>query len=284
MSLVVTGATGHLGRLVVDHLLAAGVPAADVVATGRRVERLDDLAARGVQVAVADLDAPATLEAAFAGAEVLLLVSGSEVGRRVPQHVAAIEAAKAVGVQRVVYTSAPHADTTSLVLAPEHKATEEALRASGLAWTLARNNWYTENYDGTLAQAAATGVVLTSTHGGRVASADRSDYAAGLAALLTGTGHEGRVYELSGDVAWTFDEFAAAASQVLGREVVHQDVTSEEHLAALLAAGLDEGTAGFLVALDAGIAEGGLADASSDLRDLIGRPTTPLVEGLRSLL
>lgn len=283
MSVVVTGATGQLGRLVVDHLLAGGVPAAEIVATGRQVDRLDDLAARGVTVAVADYEQPETLRAAFAGADVLLLVSGSEVGRRVAQHTAAIDAAKVVGVQRVVYTSAPHADTTSLVLAPDHKATEEALQASGLAWTLARDNWYTENYDQTLALAAQTGVVLSSTHGGRVASAPRDDYAAGLAALLTGTGHEGRTYELSGDVAWTFDEFAAAASQVLGREVVHRDVTSEEHLAALTAAGLDEGTAGFLVALDAGIAAGGLADATSDLRDLIGRPTVPLVDALRAM-
>lgn len=283
MSFVVTGATGHLGRLVVDHLLAAGVPAGDVVATGRRLDRLDDLAARGVRVAVADYDEPATLQAAFAGADVLLLVSGSEVGRRIAQHTAAIDAAKAAGVQRVVYTSAPHADTTTLAVAPDHKATEEALQASGLAWTLARDNWYTENYEQTLAQAAQTGVVLTSTHGGRVASAPRDDYAAGLAALLTGSGHEGRTYELSGDVAWTFDEFVAAASQVLGREVVHRDVTSEEHLAALTAAGVDAGTAGFLVALDAGIAAGGLADATSDLHDLIGRPTVPLAEALRAL-
>ncbi|WP_028046019.1 SDR family oxidoreductase [Cellulomonas sp. URHE0023] len=285
MSVVVTGATGHLGRLVVEHLLADGMEADQIVATGRRTEVLEDLAERGVRVAVADFDDPATLTSAFAGADTVLLVSASEAGGRVAQHTRAIEAAREAGVRRVVYTSAPRADTTALVLAPEHKATEEVLRASGLTWTILRNNWYAENYAGTLAQARDTGVILSSTGGGRVGIAPRDDYAAAAAVVVADRSgaHDGRVYELNGDVAVTFDELAEAASVVLGVPVVHKNVSTSEHADVLRAAGLDEGTIGFVVTLDADIARGDLADVTSDLRDLIGRPTTTLVDALRGL-
>lgn len=284
MSVVVTGATGHLGRLIVEGLLDAGVAPAEIVAGGRRTERLADLAERGVRIAELDYDHPDTLAAALAGADTLMLVSGSEVGRRVPQHRAAIDAARAAGVRRVVYTSVPHADASTIVLAPEHKATEELLAASGLVTTILRNNWYTENYLPALQQAAATGQIVGSVGQGRVASASRADFAAGAVAVLTGEGHDGQVYELTGDVAWTHDELAAAAASVLGRDVVYRDVTPDEQRAGLLAAGLDEGTAGFLVTLDQDIAAGTLADATDILRTLIGRPTTPLVDTLRTTL
>ncbi|MBO9553536.1 SDR family oxidoreductase [Cellulomonas sp.] len=284
MSVVVTGATGHLGRLVVEHLLAGGLPADQVTAVGRNADRLAELTSRGVRAVAADYaDGPA-LEAAFAGADSVLLVSGSEVGRRVDQHRQVIDSARAAGVRRVVYTSAPHADTTELVLAPDHKATEELLRASGLAWTILRNNWYTENYVPSVEQARATGTIVTSAGEGRVASAPRTDYAAGAAAVLRGGDHDGRVYELSGDVAWTFDELAAAASEVLGTPVTVQNVSDDEYREILVGAGLDAGTAGFVVALDEGTRRGDLADATADLRTLIGRPTTPLVDALRSAL
>ncbi|MGC5165516.1 SDR family oxidoreductase [Luteimicrobium sp. DT211] len=285
MSIVVTGATGHLGRLAVEGLVAAGTDPSAVVAAGRNPERLATLAAEhGVRTAVIDYADPASLETAFAGADVLLFVSGSEVGQRVAQHTAVVDAAVAAGVGRVVYTSAPHADTSGLVVNPEHKATEEALRASGLTWTFLRNNWYTENYAGTLAQARQTGEVVTSTGDGRVASASRADYAAGAVAVVLGEGHENTVYELSGDVAWTFDDFAVAAAEVLGAPVTHRSVTADEQRELLLGAGLDEGTVGFVVTLDQDIARGDLGDATDDLRTLIGRPTTPLADGLRALL
>lgn len=286
MSYVVTGATGHLGRLVVEALLERGVPADQVVAAGRTVERLGDLAERGVRTAYLDYDDAASLPAALAGAHTLVLVSGTDMGRRVQQHGAAIDAAVAAGVRHVLYTSAPHADTTQLVLAPEHKGTEEVLAAArdahGLRVTVARDNWYTENYEQTFAQAAATGVLLTSAGDGRVASAPRADYAAAIAALATREGDDSSVRELSGDVAWSFDEFAAAASQVLGRPVEHRSVPTAEHVAALVAAGLDEGTAGFVAAMDTGIARGDLAEATDEIRTLTGRPTTPLVDTLRA--
>ena len=281
MSVVVTGATGHLGRLIVEDLLDNGVHADQVVATGRRVERLADLAERGVRVLAADLDDPASLRAAFAGADTVMLVSGSEVGSRARQHGNAIEAARAEGVRRVVYTSATHADTSALVLAPEHKATEELLSASGLVVTVLRNNWYTENYLGSLEQARATGEITAAVGQGRVASASRSDYAAAAGAVLRGAAHDGAVIELGGDAAWTHEELAEALGEVLGRSVTYREVDDAERVAGLLAAGMDDGTAGFLLALDHNIRDGVLGEVTGDLSRIIGRPTTPLVEALR---
>jgi NAD(P)H dehydrogenase (quinone) len=280
--IVVTGATGHLGRLVVDSLLARGVAADDIVAVGRSSEKLADVATTGVRTAIADYSDRASLDAAFAGAGSLVLVSGSEVGQRVRQHTNAIDAAVAAGVSRIVYTSAPHATTSALVLAPEHKATEEYLASADVTSTVLRNNWYTENYAPDVERSAASGVLVSSTGDGRVASATRADYADAVAAVLTTDGHEGAVYELSGDVAWTYTDLAAAIAEISGSPVEWKNVSPEEHLAILTGAGLDEGTAGFVVALDGNIRDGLLAETSGDLARLIGRPTTPLLEGLRA--
>lgn len=280
MTIVVTGATGHLGRLVIDSLLERGVPASSIRATGRDVDRLSPFADRGIETVVADFDRPETLVPAFSGADALLLVSGSEVGKRVDQHRNAIDAAREAGVGRIVYTSAPHATDSDLVLAPEHAETERLLEASGMPVTILRNNWYTENYAGTVDTAEATGEIVGSAGAGRVASASRRDYAEAAAVVLTTPGHEGAVYELSGDASWTFHDLAEAAGSLVGREVRYRDVTPDEHAAILSAAGLDEGTTGFLVALDGNIREGALADTTTTLSDLIGRPTTPLTDGL----
>ncbi|TAJ49824.1 MAG: SDR family oxidoreductase [Herbiconiux sp.] len=282
MTIVVTGATGHLGRLTIDHLLARGVAASDIVAAGRNTERLAELAANGVRTATIDFDEPATLDAAFAGADTVVLVSSSEPGRRAPQHSNAIDAAVRAGVTHFVYTSAPKATTSALVLAPDHKATEEAIAVSGLPATILRNNWYNENYGATFAQAAASGVYAASTGEGRVASAARTDYAEAIAAVVTTEGHIGAVYELSGDTAWNGTEFAAAASDALGREIVFQPLTADEESAALTAAGLDAGTVGFVVALNQNIADGTLAETSGELNRLIGHPTTTLVDYFRT--
>jgi NAD(P)H dehydrogenase (quinone) len=284
MTIVVTGATGHLGRLVVENLLDRGHRADQIVAAGRNTATLADLADRGVRIAAIDFDDPTSLKQAFDGAETVLLVSSNVPGQRVRQHSNAIDAAAAAGVGRLVYTSAPHADTTDLVLAPEHKATEEHLRASGVQFTVLRNGWYTENYLPAIELARSTGTIVASVGDGRVASAPRSDYAAAAAVVLTEPGHEGQVYELSGDQAWTYDELAAATSEVIDREVTYQRVTPEEHLDILRAAGLDEGTAQFLVTLDGDTGRGLLAETSGTLRRLTGRPTTPLFDALRNAL
>jgi NAD(P)H dehydrogenase (quinone) len=283
-SIVVTGATGHLGRLIIEGLLRNGVAPSDIVAGGRKVEKLDDLARRGVVVRTIDYDDPATLASAFAGADTLMLVSASEPGHRVPQHKAAIDAAVAAGITRIVYTSAPDARASALVLAPEHKATEELIEGSGIPTTILRNGWYTENFVGAANEARETGIVAASVGDGRIASASRVDYADAAAAVLVSNDHIGAVYELSGDVAWDYDELAAAISAAIGRDVAYARLTPEDHRAALLAAGLDEGTAGFVTALDGNTRDGLLAGGSGDLARLIGRPTTPLAEGLAAAL
>jgi NAD(P)H dehydrogenase (quinone) len=283
MKLAVTGATGHLGRLVVQDLLKSA-PAQDIVAIVRDAGKAADLTAQGVQVRVAPYEDPAALRAALAGVDRLLLISSSEVGRRVQQHQNVIEAAKAAGVQFIAYTSAPLAATTSLILAPDHKATEELLFTSGMDFAILRNNWYTENYLPQLETARQTGKVVAAAGEGQVASASRADYAAGAAAVLLGSGHAGRIYELGGDYAWTYDELAAAIGEVIGEPVTYEPVDGATLVEIRQGVGLDEGTAGFVAALDANIAAGLLAEVTHDLSQLIGRPTTPLVEGLRAVI
>jgi len=283
MTILVTGATGQLGRLVIDSLLERGAEPSSIVAGVRDLTKASDIAARGVRTAVVDYDRADTIAAALEGVDSVLLISGSEVGRRTAQHQAVIDAAKAAGVGKLVYTSAPKAPTSDLVLAPEHKATEELIAASGIPAVILRNNWYTENYAGDIAQARETGVVAASVGDGRVASASRKDFADAAAVVLLEGGHLGQAYELGGDVAWTYDELAAAIAEVIGSPVEYRALTAEEHAAALESAGFDAGTVGFVTALDAGIRDGALADTDGTLARLIGRPTTPLVEGLRPL-
>ena len=280
MSLIITGATGHLGRLVVDSLLARGIPASDIVATGRSTDKLADLAARGVTVAELDYAKPETVAAVVKAGDTLLLVSGSEPGNRFEHHAAVIDAAKAAGVARIVYTSATNATTSALVLAPDHKATEEYLVASGVPFTILRNGWYTENYAGEVEKGRENGAIVASVGDGRIASASRADYAEAAAVVLTTEGHEGQVYELSGDVSWDFDDLAAAIGGIVGREVVYTRLTPEEHSALLTSFGLDEGTVGFVVGLDGNIRDGLLGETPGVLSRLIGRPTTPMAEGL----
>lgn len=280
MTILVTGATGNLGRLVIESLLERGADPQSVIAGARDVTKAEDL---GVRVARVDYSDPASVRSALEGVDTVLLVSGSEVGQRVAQHKAVIDAAKDAGVAKLVYTSAPKATTSDLVLAPEHKATEELIAASGVPSVILRNNWYTENYAADLARAAETGVLASGAGAGRVASASRKDFAEAAAVVLLDEGHLGQVYELGGDVAWNYDDLAGAIAEISGRDVAYQPLTADEQLAGLRAAGLDEGTAGFVVALDAGIAAGALADTDGTLSRLIGRPTTPLVEGLRAI-
>lgn len=281
MSYVVIGATGHLGTLTIDSLLDRGIAANDIVAAGRNADKLTALAERGVRTRPIDLDDPATLDGLFSPDDTVLLISGNEVGRRVTQHGRAIDAAKSAGVKRIIYTSAPSADATALVLAPEHKATEELIAASGLPATILRNGWYTENYLQAAEQARETGTVLTSVGDGRVASASRRDFAEAAAVALIDDTTTGKTYELSGDESWDQQELADAISRTIGRDVTLENVTSEEHQHLLVAAGLDEGTAGFVVALDANTRDGLLGVTNGELSTLIGRPTTPLIDGLR---
>ncbi len=280
MTILITAAGGQLGRLAIDALLDRGVPASDIVAGARHPEKLADLAARGVRTVELDYDRPETVTAAFDGVDRVLLISSPSPGNRAAQHQSVIDAAKDAGVRQLVYTSAPKATTSELVLAPEHKATEEAIAASGVPATILRNGWYTENYLTALEQARDTGELVASVGDGRVASASRKDYAEAAAAALTSDEHIGRVYELSGDEAWDFGQLADAIGSVIGRKVTFRDVSPDEHLSLLRDAGVPEGGAGFVVALDQNTKAGLLAETSGDLARLIGHPTTPLAEGL----
>jgi len=280
MTTVVTGATGHFGRLAIEALLARGVAPGEIVATGRRIGLVSDLAARGVVVYFASYDDPATLDAAFAGADKLLFVSGSDVGRRMQQHRNVVAAAARAGIRHVAYTSGPHADHSTLPVNPEHKATEELLTASGVPATFLRDNWYSENYLGDLATARQGGEIISATGAGRIASAPRADYAEAAAAVLTQDGHQGKAYELAGDTAWDYDELVAILSRLVGHEVVRRDLTPLQRQAQLEAAGLPPDAADFVTAMDASIAGGALADVTGDLSRLIGRPTVPLATTL----
>jgi NAD(P)H dehydrogenase (quinone) len=273
MSIVITGATGHLGRLVVESLLRRGVPAEQIIATGRRTEALADLAERGVVVRRADFDDETSLREAFAGAEKLLLVSGSEPGGRVKQHGNAIDAAKAAGVQFIAYTSIAHADTSTLLLAAEHRATEELLAAAGVPHALLRNAWYYENYTAQLPVYLEHGIV-GAAGAGKLSAATRADYAEAAAAVLTGDGHEGAVYELGGE-SFTMAELAEVVSAATGQTVTYTDLPLEQYTQVLVGAGLPEPVAAVFADGDRGAAAGELFVESDDLEKLIGRiPTT----------
>ncbi|MBN9177920.1 MAG: SDR family oxidoreductase [Microbacterium sp.] len=284
MTILVTGAGGHLGHLVVDALLARGVAASDIVAGARTIAKLDDLHGRGVRTAHLDYDDPATIAAALEGVDRVLLISASEPGTRYAGHKNVIDAAVQAGVAQFVYTSVSKATSFDWPLGAEHKQTEEALAASGLPTVILRNDWYTENYVGDVQRAAESGVIAASVGDGRVAAASRRDYAEAAAVVLTEDGHIGQVYELAGDASLTYDDLAAAAAEVLGRDVAYVRLTHDEYVAGLQSAGLDAGTAEFVASMDDGIRAGVLADTDGTLSRLIGRPTTPVAEGLRAAL
>jgi NAD(P)H dehydrogenase (quinone) len=281
--IVITGASGQLGRLVIEALLQT-LPASDIVAAVRTPAKISDLAARGVQVRQADYAQPATLDAAFKGADKVLLISSSEVGQRVPQHRAVIDAAQRAGVKLLAYTSLLHADTSPLGLAAEHQETEALLRASGVPHVLLRNGWYTENYAASVPAALAHGVLLGSAGTGRIASAARADYAAAAAAVLTQDGQAGRIYELAGDTAYTLTDLAAEISAQSGKEIAYKDLPETDYKAILLGAGLPEGLAALLADSDTGASKGGLFDDSRQLSRLTGHPTTTMATSIAAAL
>jgi len=281
--LAVTGATGKLGRLVVEQLLQQVEPGR-IVAAVRSPGKAADLAARGVIVREADYSRPETLEPAFQGVERLLLISSSEIGQRLAHHRNVIAAAKAAGVSWLAYTSLLHADTSPLSLAEEHRQTEQAVRESGLAFVILRNGWYTENYEDRVRGAVAQGILVGCSGEGRISSAARADYAAAAVVVLTSDQHNGKVYELAGDEAWTMYDLAAELSLQTGREISYRDVTPQEFAAILTGAGLPEPIAQMLAGWEVAIAQGAVFDDSHTLSSLIGRPTTPLSDVVRSWL
>ena len=282
--IAVTGATGQLGRLVIDALLEK-VPAASVAALVRDPAKAADLAARGVTLRQADYAQPETLFPALEGVDTLLLISSSEVGQRAPQHQAVIDAAAAAGVGLIAYTSILHADSSPLALAEEHRATEAALAASGLDHVLLRNGWYSENYAGSVPTAAEHGAVIGAAGEGRISAAARADYAAAAAAVLADpAAHAGKTYELAGDTAFTLADLAAEIARQSGKPVTYQDMPQAAYAEALKGFGLPGPFAEILADSDVGASRGGLFDDSHALSALIGRPTTPMSEMVKSAL
>lgn len=285
MSLLVTGATGQLGRLVVEDLLRRGVPAGEIVATGRSTDRLKDFAERGVQVRAADYADPDSLRTAFAGTTRALLISGNEPGpQRVQQHRNAIDALREAGARLVAYTSILNADGSGLRLAEDHQSTEAVLRKSDLPYVLLRNGWYIENYTAQLKPALDHGALLGGAGEGRVSAATRADYASAAAAVLTSEDEPKQVYELGGDTAFTLAELAAEITAQSGTTVRYTDLSESAHIEALTAAGVPKPFAEILADSEQGLRRGELHTGSDDLRRLLGRPTTPLAEAVAAAL
>ena len=284
MEIAITGATGQLGQLVIQSLLDRGVEAANLVAIVRNPKKAASLAAQGVKVRQADYTQPDALAAAFAETDRVLLISGSEVGQRIEQHRNVVEAAHTAGVRLIAYTSILKADTTSIRLAADHKATEELIRASGMPFVFSRNGWYMENYTGNLAQTLQHGAILGSAGDGRVSAATRADYAAAIAAIFASEGHENAVYELGGDESFTQAELAAEISMQSGTQVVYRDLPVGEYTQVLVGVGLPEPLAATYADADRGISQGELFTDSGDLSRLAGRPTTRLADAVSAAL
>ena len=283
MTFLVTGAAGNLGALAVEALIDRGVAPGDIVATARDTTRLSALAARGVVTRRLDYDDPASVEAALEGVDRLLLVSSSAVGQRVAQHRTVLEAAARNGVELVAYTSILRADSTSLALAAEHHATEQVLAELGLPHVLLRNGWYFENYTAQLPVHLEHGVI-GAAGAGRISAAARADYAEAAAAALLADDSVGKVHELAGDESFTMADYAATLAEQSGQEVAYVDLPQAEYAAALESAGLPAPYAGLLADGDRGVAAGDLHDVSGTLSALIGRPTTPLADAVKSAL
>jgi NAD(P)H dehydrogenase (quinone) len=281
--IAVTGATGHLGRLVIAALLKK-VPASVIVAAVRNVDKARDIAAMGVHVRYADYNLPLSWNDALKGVDYVLLISSSEVGRRVKQHSAVIDAAKSAGVKRFAYTSILRAETSPLILAAEHKATEELIRTSGLPYVLLRNSWYIENYTAGISAALARGAVYGCAGEGRIAAATRTDYAEAAAVVLTTENQTERVYELAGDTAFTLAELAAEISRQSGKTIGYVNLTAVEYKAMLVQAGMPETVAALVTDIDTGISRGALFDDGCQLRHLISRPTTLLTTAVASMM
>lgn len=271
-TIAVTGATGQLGRLVIEQLKTRASGQQAVVALARDPAKAADL---GVEVRAADYDQPATLAAALAGVDVLLLISSDAIGQRVAQHLSVIEAAKAAGVTRIAYTSILRADATPISMGAEHRATERLIQESGLDYTLLRNSWYLENYAGAIAGALHAGAFVGGAGDGRISAAARADYADAAAVVLTSEGHAGKIYELAGDEAFTMAELAAEASRQTGRDLPYNNLPEEAYAEVLKSIGLPPPVAAMLAQADVGAAQGALFNPDRQLSRLIGRPTTP---------
>ncbi|HEK3262607.1 TPA: SDR family oxidoreductase [Proteus mirabilis] len=281
--IAITGATGLLGQHVIENLLQT-VPANQIVAFAHDVKKGSSLSQKGVLVRQADYNDKASLITALQGVDKLLLISSSEVGKRTIQHRNVIEAAKSADVQFIAYTSILHADRSPLSLHVEHVETEKMLADSGISYTLLRNGWYTENYLASIPAALEHGVFLGAAGDGKIASATRADYALAAARVISEEGHIGKVYELAGDEAWTLEQLAKELTKQSGKQVIYNNLSQADFVAALKTAGLPDKLSNMLADSDIGASKGGLFDDSHTLSKLIGRRTTTLAESIKAIL
>lgn len=280
MKIGVTGATGHLGKLVVEQLKEK-VGAEYIVALVRTPEKAKE---SGVEARAFDYNNLEELVGALNGIDRLLLISSNEIGQRARHHANVIETAKKAGVNYLVYTSLLHADTTSLNLAGEHLATEKLIKESGLDYTILRNGWYSENYTASIAGAIGAGAFIGSAGEGKVSSATRADFAEAAAVAVTGENHKGKIYELAGDEAYTLSDLAAEISRQTGKNIPYNNLPESEYAAILKTFGLDESFAAAIASWDVSVSKGDLFDDSKQLSKLIGRPTTPLAKAVEAVL
>lgn len=273
-ALLVTGASGHLGRKVVELLLAAN--AGPIIATTRSPEQLADLAARGVEVRKADFDDASALPAAFAGAERMLLISTDVLGvpgHRITQHQAAVKAAEQAGVRHVVYTSLTRPEPGNpIAIAPDHYATEQALAASSMDWTVLRNNVYTEVLLRNLPRAVATGQFVSAGGEGKVGYVTRDDCARVAAAALNSDRSGRNTFEITGPGAVSHGDVAKMVSEITGKPVQYIGVSAEAMVDGMVQAGVPRGLAEVLVTFDVGISQGTLDVVSDAVTELTGQP------------
>jgi NAD(P)H dehydrogenase (quinone) len=274
MKIGITGATGQLGKIVVEQLKKR-VSAESIVALVRNPQKAAGL---GIETREFDYAKPEKLAASLQGIDKLLLISSNEIGQRATQHANVINAAKQAGVKWIVYTSLLHAETSSLNLAGEHLATEAALKASGIPYTILRNGWYTENYTGSVPGAIAAGTFIGSAGDGKISSAARIDFAEAAAVVLSGEGHQGKVYELAGDESYTLADLAAEIARQTKKEIPYNNLPETEYANMLKSFGIPEGFAGAIASWDVSASKGDLFDNGHLLSKLIGRPTTPLAK------
>lgn len=282
MSIAIIGATGQLGGHTIDALLHRGTRPADILALGRDQDRLASLAARGLRTGPLDLTDEAATTAALKDVETLLLISVGTPGAALAPRTVAIHAAVAAGVKHLVYTSALNAQQTTFVLAAEHKATEDVIAASGIPATLLRNGWWNDNLQQDFQAAKERGMIANSIGAGRLATASRQDMGEAGAIVLTTPELQGKAYDLSGDIAWSYQDFAETAAEILGTPVRYEPLTAQQEQEMLRGAGLDESTVEFIGAMNAGMRDDTQAYMTGDLSRILGRPTTPLSDTLSS--
>ncbi|MDR7000153.1 SDR family oxidoreductase [Neobacillus niacini] len=283
MKMLVTGATGKLGTKVVEALLKT-VPAEQLAVSVRNTEKAEGFRARGIEVRQGDFDHPETLDTAFAGIDRLLLISADgDNETRIRQHANAVAAAERAGVKFIAYTSLANAKESKNLFAPTHQATEEAIVKTGIPYSFLRNNWYLENEIPSIQGVLAGAPWVTSAGNGKVGWAPQQDYAEAAAVVLSGTGHENTIYELSGK-ALTQEELVASLGTILGKEIPVQQVDDAAYAEIMKGAGLPDFLIPMLVDIQRSIREGTLDVESHDFEKLIGRPATPIIEALTQMV